>query len=128
MSESISIIRYRAPDDDAVFVEFLGTVAEEDGTRWVLHLQPRAFLGSAAIGALIRWQKRLQDEGGMLVLAQAGRAAERVVRMLGLEEVLQVFESELEATAFLAGGGGSHKTTVRVFAGLEGAGESQRNR
>ncbi len=105
MSESISSLRYQAPDDDASFVEFVNTLLDADGTRWVLQLEPRAFLGSAAIGALVRWQKRLEDEDGMLVLVQPGCGVLRVVRMLGLEQVLRVFETEEEAVAYLDGSG-----------------------
>ena len=115
MSDSISIIRYRAPDDDAAFVAFLGTVAEEAGTRWVLQLEPRAFLGSAAFGALLGWQKHLHELDGLVVLAQAGRGALRVLRMLGLDEILQVFDTEADAVAFLGDDEGSHDVTIRIF-------------
>jgi anti-sigma B factor antagonist len=72
-----------------------------EGTRLVLDLQRTTFVGSAGLGLLVRLGKRLHDRGGGLALAAARPPVQRLLRVVGLGQLLPLFPEVEEAAAHL---------------------------
>ncbi len=84
---------------EAAAVRALG----DRGTRLVVDLGGTTFLGSAGLGLLVKMGKRLSDLGGGLALARARPPVARLLRAVGLVEVLPHFPSVEPALAHLRG-------------------------
>jgi anti-anti-sigma factor len=73
----------------------------EQGTRVVLDLDQTTFVGSAGLGLLVKLGKRLHDRGGGLALARPRPPVQRLLRVVGLGEVLPYFTGLDEAAEHL---------------------------
>jgi anti-anti-sigma factor len=73
------------------------------GTRLVVDLSGTEFLGSGALGLLVRLGKRLHERGGGLALARARAPVERLLHAVGLESVLPHFSGVQAAVDHLTG-------------------------
>jgi len=72
-----------------------------DGTRLVLDLAQTNFVGSAGLGLFVKLGKRLRERGGGVALARARPAVQRLLRAVGLGQVLPLFTEVELASAHL---------------------------
>jgi anti-anti-sigma factor len=70
-------------------------------TLLVVNLRDVGFLSSKALGYFIRMRKQLEQGGGDLVLSEVSDVVARTLKVMGLNEVFRVFESDDEAYAYL---------------------------
>lgn len=68
-----------------------------DGTLLVVDLAETSFLGSAGLGLFVKLGKRLQERGGGVALARARPPVQRLLRAVGLGQVLPHFEGVEQA-------------------------------
>jgi anti-anti-sigma factor len=73
-----------------------------DGTRLVVDLANVKFLGSGALGELVKMGKRLREAGGGLALARPRPRIAKLLILVGLDGVLRSFPTVEEAAAALA--------------------------
>src|SRR5210317_1421282 len=59
------------------------------------------FINSTALGSLIRAQKRMQQYGGDLAVAELPSFASGVFKTLGLDRKIRCFKDQTEAKAYL---------------------------
>jgi anti-anti-sigma factor len=82
----------------------IGTIEREafsllgEGARLVVDLGRVTFMSSAGLGLLVRVGKHLSDRGGLLALARPQAPVVRLLRAVGLEEVMPRFPT-LDAAA-----------------------------
>jgi anti-anti-sigma factor len=74
----------------------------EDGSRLVVDLAECKFLCSAGLGFLVKVSKVAHERGGAVALARAMPPLMRLLRAVGLEEVLPHFATLDAASAFVA--------------------------
>lgn len=67
----------------------------------VLDMRLVKFINSTALGAIIKAHKRCRAEGGELVLAQPSTFVRDVVKKVGIDKLIQMYETEQEATKAL---------------------------
>jgi anti-anti-sigma factor len=72
-----------------------------EGTRLVLDLEQTHFVGSAGLGLMVKLGKRLHDRGGGLALARARPPVAKLLRVVGLGQILPHFPGLDQATAHL---------------------------
>jgi anti-anti-sigma factor len=72
------------------------------GPGLVFDLGRVGFVSSAGLGFFVRVGKTLEDQGRVLVLARVVRSVERVLRLIGLDEVLPLFRDVPEAQTWVA--------------------------
>ena len=99
--------------------EVEGFQAHVDGSideqlfKIVINLGQMSFINSTALGALIRAQKRLNQYGGDLALAEPSAFATGVFKTLGIDRKIRCFKSEAEGVEYL-------KTVGSEGVGVEG--------
>ena len=81
-------------------VERLATDAE---TRFVINLRGLRFIDSTALGWLVKTAKALKRMEGELVLAEPSEYFRKVIRAFGIDMILNIFPTNEEALAHLAG-------------------------
>ncbi|MGE3174519.1 MAG: STAS domain-containing protein [Planctomycetota bacterium] len=64
----------------------------------ILDLRLVKFINSTALGAIIKAHKRCRAEAGDLVLAQPSNFVRDVVRKVGIDKLISMYDSEQEAT------------------------------
>jgi anti-anti-sigma factor len=67
----------------------------------VIDLSPVSFLSSSGLSRLVDLGRRMSLHGGKVCLAAASRPVERLVRLVGLDQVMPYFGSVAEASAHL---------------------------
>lgn len=67
----------------------------------VINLGQMTFINSTALGSLIRAQKRLNQYGGDLAVAELHGFAESVFKTLGIDRKIKCFPDEAEAVKYL---------------------------
>jgi anti-anti-sigma factor len=72
-----------------------------DGTRLVMDLEQTSFLGSAGLGLFVKLGKRLRERGGGVALARARPPVQRLLRAVGLGQVIPLFPEIEQASAHL---------------------------
>jgi anti-anti-sigma factor len=72
--------------------------------RAVLDLRFVKFINSTALGAIIKASKQLSGRGGKLVISHPSVFCRDIIEKVGLDRVVNVFDSEEEAGAALLGG------------------------
>ena len=82
------------------------TLLGEGGSRLVIDLGPVTFMSSAGLGLLVRFGKLLNERGGGMALARPKPPVVRLLRAVGLEEVMPRFPT-LDAAALWVERGGS---------------------
>lgn len=74
-----------------------------EGARMVVDLGTCGFLSSAGLGVLVKLGKVTSERGGRLVLARPIPRITRLLRTVGLDQVLPQFQSVAAAAAHLDG-------------------------
>lgn len=93
---------FDTPDVPA-FEEAVASAIRGGGPRVVVDAARVRFVGSTALGSLVRAQQALHDAGGDIALAAMPRFASCVFRTLGLGRKIRTFPTVGEAAAWLAG-------------------------
>ncbi len=75
------------------------------GAGLVLDLTRLRTITSAGLSHLVRLGRRLDEQGGTLVLAGGSKPVLKLLRTVGLDTVFPHFKSVHEATAFVRGRG-----------------------
>jgi len=70
---------------------------QANGQNLVLNLAGVSFVGSSGIGALLILVEQFQEQSGKVRLAALSPAAEAVVKLLSLDELLAIDRTEDEA-------------------------------
>lgn len=78
----------------------IGAYIEDGVHRLVFDLKALKFISSGGIGYFIQTAKRLRGLGGELVLACPPAAFGWVVQTLGIDRVVKIFPSDLEAVDY----------------------------
>lgn len=73
-------------------------LVEQGVSHIILDLRLVKFINSTALGAIIKAHKRCKAEGGELVLSQPSSFVRDVVRKVGIDKLVPMFETESEAT------------------------------
>jgi anti-sigma B factor antagonist len=85
-------------------VEFRESVAHLGGANKVIfELSAVPFVDSAGLGALIGTIRRTREQGGEAVVCGARPSVQRVLEMVGLHRVVNVFATIGEAQAYFSG-------------------------
>lgn len=92
---------FEAPHDLELFSAELDRLIGAGRNRVILDLHLLAYLNSNAVGRIVKYKKRLQGEGGDLVLAQPTKTVREVLELLQLLPMLKPFASEADAVASL---------------------------
>jgi anti-anti-sigma factor len=74
------------------------SLVERGISHLVLDLRLVKFINSTALGAIIKAHKRCRAEGGELVLAQPSNFVRDIVRKVGIDKLVPMFETDQEAT------------------------------
>lgn len=69
-----------------------------EGPGIVLDLESLNFVNSTGLGYIVHVGKRLSERGRRLALARPTRSVEKLIRMIGLNQVLPLFRSLPEAS------------------------------
>lgn len=69
--------------------------------KMVINMAQMTFINSTALGSLIRAQKRLNQYGGDLAVAELSGFAESVFKTLGIDRKIRCFGSETEAAGYM---------------------------
>ncbi len=70
-------------------------------SRVVVSLRDLGFISSPGLSFLIRMRKRLKSEGGRLVLSEVTGFVAKAIRVLDLEELFHIFDSDEKAVRTL---------------------------
>jgi anti-sigma B factor antagonist len=85
-------------------VEFRESVAHLGGAKQVIfELSAVPFVDSAGLGALIGTIRRTRERGGEVVVCAARPSVQRVLEMVGLPRLVNVFGSLADAQAYFSG-------------------------
>lgn len=71
----------------------------------ILNLRLVKFINSTALGAIIKANKVLQNQGGRLVISRPSSFCKDIIEKVGLDRVVTVYASDEEAAANLSSGG-----------------------
>lgn len=83
------------------FQAHVDAAIDEQIFKVVINLGQMTFINSTALGTLIRAQKRLNQYGGDLALAEPTPFAAGVFKTLGIDRKIKCFGSEAEAVEYL---------------------------
>jgi anti-anti-sigma factor len=73
-------------------------LVERGISHLILDMRLVKFINSTALGAIIKVHKRCKAEGGELVLSQPSTLVRDVVRKVGIDKLVLMYETESEAT------------------------------
>jgi len=91
---------FDTPEVDG-FQAHVDSSIDEQVFKVVINLGQMSFINSTALGALIRAQKRLNQYGGDLALAEPSAFASGVFKTLGIDRKIKCFKSEAEAVEYM---------------------------
>ena len=100
-SES-TVVRLRGDVDLHSFPalkEVLNRILSEECRRVVVNLQGVILISSTGIGALVGFKRDLEQAGGALALASLSPICVRVLDLLRLDDIFDIYESEQDALA-----------------------------
>ncbi len=103
---------FDTPEVDA-FQAHVDSAIDEQVFKVVINLARMSFINSTALGALIRAQKRLNQYGGDLALAEPSAFASGVFKTLGIDRKIKCFAAESAAVEYM-------KTVGAEGVGVEG--------
>lgn len=72
--------------------------------RVVLNLRWVRFINSTALGAIVKQSKQLSQKGGKLVLSRPSAFCRDILQKVGLDRVVNVFETDEDAAEYLLQG------------------------
>jgi anti-sigma B factor antagonist len=78
---------------------------DADGPGVVFDMAGTEFLNSTGLGYIVNVGKTLSERGRRLALARPTPAVERLIRMVGLDEMLNLRRTLEDATAYVQDGG-----------------------
>jgi anti-anti-sigma factor len=91
---------FDTPEVDS-FQAHIDSSIDEQFFKVVINLGRMTFINSTALGALIRAQKRLNQYGGDLALAEPSSFASGVFKTLGIDRKIKTFTNESDAVEYL---------------------------
>jgi anti-sigma B factor antagonist len=91
---------FDTPEVDG-FQAHVDSAIDEQLFKVVINLGQMSFINSTALGALIRAQKRLNQYGGDLALAEPSSFATGVFKTLGIDRKIKCFGNEADAVEYL---------------------------
>lgn len=91
---------FDTPEVDG-FQAHVDSAIDEQIFKIVINLGQMSFINSTALGALIRAQKRLNQYGGDLALAEPSAFASGVFKTLGIDRKIRCFAAEAQAVEYL---------------------------
>ncbi len=94
--ENVVILKFTGEFDTfnlPAFSERIDRMIQSGDNQFVFDLRLLKFINSAALGYLIKTSKRLQSEGGQMVLARPSKFIKKTLTTLGLDDVFKMFES-----------------------------------
>ena len=91
---------FDTPEVDAFQAHVDGAI-DEQVFKVVINLGQMSFINSTALGALIRAQKRLNQYGGDLALAEPSAFASGVFKTLGIDRKIKCFASEAASVEYM---------------------------
>ena len=94
--EDVVILKFTGEFDTfnlPAFSERIDRMIGGGDTQMVFDLRLLKFINSAALGYLIKTSKRLQADGGEMVLARPSKFVKKTLSTLGLDDVFKMFES-----------------------------------
>jgi len=91
---------FDTPEVDG-FQAHVDSAIDEQVFKVVINLGQMSFINSTALGALIRAQKRLNQYGGDLALAEPSAFASGVFKTLGIDRKIKCFKSEAESVEYM---------------------------
>lgn len=94
-------------DTDAVD-DFLATIDEiraGGNARIMVSFRYVKYINSTALGAVVRARSACKEAGGDLIIVQPSRLSREIITKMGLENVLRIFDDEVEAAGHLERGG-----------------------
>lgn len=91
---------FDTPEVDG-FQAHVDSAIDEQIFKIVINLGQMSFINSTALGALIRAQKRLNQYGGDLALAEPSPFASGVFKTLGIDRKIRCFAAEAQAVEYL---------------------------
>ena len=100
-SES-TVVRLRGDVDLQSFPalkEVLNRILSEECRHVVVNLQGVILISSTGIGALVGFKRDLEQAGGALALASLSPICVRVLDLLRLDDIFDIYESEQDALA-----------------------------
>jgi stage II sporulation protein AA (anti-sigma F factor antagonist) len=97
-----------------VLQEEVEALVERGFGHLILDLRLVKFINSTALGAIIRAHKRCKAEGGELVLSQPSNFVRDVIKKVGIDKLIPMYETESEAT----------KAIIKMLNARELAGEA----
>jgi len=103
---------FDTPEVDS-FQAHVDSAIDEQVFKVVINLGRMSFINSTALGALIRAQKRLNQYGGDLALAEPSAFASGVFKTLGIDRKIKCFPAEAAAVEYM-------KTVGSEGVGVEG--------
>jgi anti-sigma B factor antagonist len=102
--EDVVVLALRGDFDAYVsrpFLDEIERLREEGRSRIVLNMRRVRFVGSSALGALIRARRACREGAGDLILSELSAVVRQAIGLLGLEEVFAVHENDAEAVQAL---------------------------
>jgi anti-anti-sigma factor len=91
---------FDTPEVEA-FQAHVDSSIDEQLFKVVINLGQMSFINSTALGALIRAQKRLNQYGGDIALAEPSAFASGVFKTLGIDRKIRCFPTEAEAVEYI---------------------------
>ena len=91
---------FDTPEVDS-FQAHVDAAIDEQVFKVVINLAQMSFINSTALGALIRAQKRLNQYGGDLAMAEPSAFASGVFKTLGIDRKIKCFGSEADSVEYM---------------------------
>lgn len=93
--------RWEETFDSQSFEATMDVLLEEDKTKICIDAHKLVYMGSTAMGLLVRYLKRVRQKGGSLVLFRVRKAVDEALRSLKLDRLLTLCSTEDEAVSML---------------------------
>ena len=90
---------------------FIDGRIDQGATKLCINLAGLKFINSSAIGYFVALHKRLNNEGGMLVLSQPSDFLDTTISTLGLDQLFAIFANDEDGLKHLAGEGAETVTS-----------------
>jgi len=92
-------------DGDVALRQRIHSLIDDGQTKVVIDLAAVAHIDSAGVGMIVAKQKTLRDLGGDVKLLHLTSRSQRLLALMKLAQIFEVFEDEDEAVRSFAGGG-----------------------
>ena len=94
----------------------IDAILESGASRVCVNFDDVRFINSSWIGYFVALQRRVEQEGGQVVLSQPSSFLQTTIKTLGLDRVFNVFSSDAEAVKHF---GGEEADTVESDAAID---------